>query len=165
MNQMHAIDKTDVLHRLLSRRQSGFSVDDRLIKEIHEPGDLFLITLNSQKQFLNLVWQSTSATRPLTPIGSSRTLADCACRLEKFNWSFSELQRNGYSWFERCISLDAAFDFAKFDWIALVPMNQHERQENPLGNYYIFDGVHKTIVLAKNCFGEKSNIGHLNAYC
>ena len=51
---MHAIDKADVLHRLLSRRQSGFNVDDRLIKEIQEPGDLFLITLNTQKEFLNL---------------------------------------------------------------------------------------------------------------
>ena len=137
------------MHRLLSRRQSGFNVDDRLIKEIQEPGDLFLITLNTQKEFLNLVWQSISATRPLTPIGSPRTLADCACRLKKFNWSFSELQRKGYSWFGKCVSLDAPFDFAKFDWIALVPMDEHERRENPLGNYYIFDGVHKTIVLAK----------------
>lgn len=150
---MHAIDKTSVLNRLFFRRQSGFNVDDRLIKEVQEPGDLFLITLNSQKQFLNLVWQSTSATRPLTPTGSSRTLADCAGRLEKFNWSFLELQESGYSWFRKCVSLDATFDFAKFDWKILWVIT-------------IFLMVFiKQLSLQKNCFGKKLNTGHLNAYC
>ena len=45
--------------------------------------------------------------------------------------------------------IDVAFDYTKFGLIVLTPMVNSEKSETPQGTFYIFDGVHKTIVLAK----------------
>lgn len=42
-----------------------------------------------------------------------------------------------------------AFDYGKVGLVTLTPLNESERRETPEGNYYIYDGVHKSIVLAK----------------
>jgi hypothetical protein len=69
--------------------------------------------------------------------------------LEDFEWSFGALVQRGYSWFQKCVEIDARFDATLVGWVVLTPANSHERAETPQSNYYIFDGVHKTIVMAK----------------
>src|SRR5713226_3379394 len=127
----------------------GFHVDDRVLREIDQPGEMFLGNLATREEFLRLVWQSTDATRPLTPVGEARTLFDCASRLSKFGREFQPLVQAGFEWFRRCVDIDAAFDYGKVGLVALTPLNEQEKRETLAGNYYIYDGVHKSIVLAK----------------
>lgn len=105
--------------------------------------------LATKAEFLKLVWQSIDATRSLTPVGEPRTLSDCANRLSAFGWEFQTLVQAGFEWFRRSVDIDAAFDYGKLGLVALTPLNEPERRETPAGNYYIYDGVHKSIVLAK----------------
>ena len=129
--------------------QNGLHVDDRLFREIDKPGTLSWLAFEREDEFLRLVWQAIDDTRPLTPHGESRTLKDCAARLAAFDWNFAALGRRGFPWFERCVEIDLAFDFAKFCWVAVTPLAEGERKETPNGNFYVYDGVHKSIVLAK----------------
>jgi hypothetical protein len=50
--------------------------------------------------------------------------------------------------FESFRSLDADFDISKFDFIAVTPANDSEKRQSPSGTYYIYDGVHRALVLA-----------------
>ncbi len=146
---LRVIDADTALDILKQHRRNGFNVDGRLVQEIHRPGKLFAVSLAAQADLFSLVWQSVDDTRPLTPVGQPRTIRDCAERLRVYDWSFARLRDAGFPWFEKCVEIDSAFDYAKFGWVALVPTNEDERQESPTGTYYVFDGVHKTMVLAK----------------
>jgi hypothetical protein len=141
--------REDVEAWLNNHKQSGFHVDSRLLLEITQPGQLSLLTLETEDEFLSLVWQAVDETRPLTPKAQPRSLKDCASRLAFFGWSFEALVHGGFPWFQKCTDIDVAFDFGKVGWIAVTPLVVGELKETPHGNYYIYDGVHKSIVLAK----------------
>src|SRR5207248_2670331 len=113
------------------------------------PGEMFLDILAAREEFLSLVWQSSGATRLLTPVGESRTLFDCARRLSTFEWEFKPLVQAGFEWFRPCINIDKTFDYGKVGLVTLTPLIESERHETTAGNYYIYDGVHKSMVLAK----------------
>jgi hypothetical protein len=49
--------------------------------------------------------------------------------------------------FESFRALDAGFDLSKFDSIAVTRANHTEKRESPNGTYYIYDGVHRALVL------------------
>jgi hypothetical protein len=134
---------------LIARQTGGDHVDSRLLRELDAPGNLHLLTLKTSDEFLSLIWQSNNECRPLAPAGQSRTLYDCVLRLEQHGWSFRKLCEAGYPWFEKCVGIDDSFDISRFHWVALTPCTNGELRESPRGNYYIFDGVHKTMVLAK----------------
>src|SRR6266849_2775770 len=110
---------------------------------------MFLGRLATKEEFLKLVWQSIDDTRPLTPVGEPRTLSDCASRLSIFGWEFQTLVQAGFEWFRPCVDIDKAFDYGKLGLVALTPLNELEKRETIRGNYYIYDGVNKSIVLAK----------------
>jgi hypothetical protein len=63
--------------------------------------------------------------------------------------SFKVLFKAGFEWFRPCLDIDKAFDYGKVGLVALTPLNEPGIRETPAGNYYIYDGVHKSIVLAK----------------
>ena len=47
------------------------------------------------------------------------------------------------------MDIDRAFDYDKVGFVALTTLNEPEPRESPVGSYYLYDGVHKSIVLAK----------------
>lgn len=124
---------------------------------------MYLFPLPDATAFLALIWQSINEARPLVPVGQPRTLRDCAARLAPFGWRFERLVDEGYSWFAKCLDIDAAFDRSKFGWIALTPSNTSEQKETPQGTYYIYDGVHKSIVLAKKLLRREVEYAPLEA--
>ncbi|SRR6266436_7230893 len=129
---------------IVERHQaSGLHVDDRLWREVDQPGEMFLGELATREEFLRLVWQSIPDTRPLTPVGEPRTLSDCANRLSTFGWEFQRLVQAGFEWFRPCVAIDNAFDYGKVGLVALTPLNEPEKRETPSGNYYIYDGCTK----------------------
>ncbi len=136
---------SDVMASLRVHQAKGLRVSDRVIAEVQKSGRMYRGVLG-RDDFFKLVWQSSDETRELTPLRHPRTLADCASRLSRFSWSFDRLVEQGWPWFAE---IDKDFDFSKFGLIFLNPLNEVERQETPQGNYYIYDGVHRSIVLAK----------------
>ncbi len=149
---MKLVDPDAVLAELARHQDRGFHVDSRLLAEVPKPGNLFRFRLGQEEDFFRLVWQSTSKTRPLTPEGWPRTLRDCVLRLRTYSWSFRQLVTGHYEWFQECVAIDENFTYDNFGLVALTPLNSHERHETPQGTYYLFDGVHKGIVLAKKVF-------------
>ncbi len=143
------VTSTDGRAKLEQHQANGLHVDARLLAEIEKPGEMLIGSLESREDLLNLVWQSIDDTRPLAPVGSTRTLGDCATRLSHFGWQFHTLVTSGFGWFKRCIDIDAAFDYSKVGFLVLTPLVNSEKRETPQGTYYIYDGAHKSIVLAK----------------
>jgi hypothetical protein len=146
MDQINTLAIRSILEK---HSASGSHVDDRLLREISKPGKMYLGLLPSKEEFLKLVWQSIDATRPLSPAGQPRTLRDCASRLAECEWQFQSLVDGGFTWFQKCVDIDEEFDYSKLGLIALTPLTPSEKDETPAGTYYIYDGVHKSIVLAK----------------
>lgn len=71
-----SISREDVEARLNNHKQNGLHVDSRLLREIIQPGQLSLLTLETEEEFLGLVWQANYETRPLTPKAQPRSLKD-----------------------------------------------------------------------------------------
>jgi hypothetical protein len=134
---------------LEGHQAAGLHVDERVVQQLDAPGELYVVCLPDMDTFLALIWQSIDDARPLVPVKQPRTLRDCADRLGAFGWRFEKLVEDGFPWFAKCVEIDSAYDHSKFGWMALTPSTPEEQQESPLGSSYIYDGVHKSIVLAK----------------
>lgn len=153
--EMKKISKEYAEEKLLQREKNGRRVDPRLKGEV-KTGDLFLITLDDAETFLSLIWHARSDSRLLTPTGQSRTLRDVAKRVIDNGYDFAKLssvlefKTDGHKpeWFRECKDIYDAFDINKFDWIALTPPTNDELKESPNGIFYIYDGCHKSLVLA-----------------
>ncbi len=154
---MRKIGRDSVRETLENRQAAGHHIDPRLLIEVDNEGQLYLLQFEDEASFLSLIWQESPPARLLTPEGQSRTLLDVSTRLIQKGYTFEKLSRDlGLSanqhqpeWFARCIHIDTGFDFAHFGWIAVVYPKDSEREQSPTGSFYIFDGVHKTLVLAK----------------
>ncbi len=66
-------------------------------------------------------------------------------------------------WFEKCIAIDEAFDYSRFGFLALAHATESERKQSPRGTFYIYDGVHRTLVLAKRLLSRETNFQLLTA--
>jgi hypothetical protein len=153
----------EVLDKLKRQSAAGCHVDCRLLQEARRPGQMYVVPLQNADEFLSLVWQSCSKTRPLVPVGQPRTLRHCASRLAHYEWRFENLVNAGCPWFRMCVDIDAGFDYSWFGWIALTPCNELEQQETPTGLNYTYDGVHKSIVLAKKLLNSELEYEPLEA--
>lgn len=146
-----------------ARRVLGDHVDSRLLKELTSEGQLYLFRIDDEGTFLSLIWQESHPSRLLTPNGQPRTLRDVGERLIR-GYTFESLTKplglppsqHDPKWFERCVRIDAAFDFNQFGCIAVVAANDKERKQSPSGSFYLFDGMHRTLVLAKRLLKKET---------
>jgi len=141
---------------LLQRVENDLKVDKRLLDEIKK-GDLYLIPLEDEHSFFSLIWHAIDDSRILTPQGQSRTLHDVTQRLIDNNYNFTALssdlglnsKQHNPKWFDKCKKINDNFDIDKFGWIAVTPATEDELRSSPKGTFYIYDGTHKSLVLAK----------------
>jgi len=153
---MKEISKAEAFAELRRHGSDGQHIDARVWREIAAPGQLFALTLASD-DFLRLIWQEADFARFLTPPHESRTLRDVARRLIELGYSFDALtadiglprEQHHPQWFTPCAEIDRAFDMDRFGLLILTPATEGEYRQSPGGIYYVFDGVHKSIVLAK----------------
>lgn len=153
---MKKITHEEAKRVLLQREKNGLKVDKRVLEEI-DKGDLYLISLEDEHSFLSLVWHARDDSRILTPEGEPRTLLDVARRVINNHYSFNDLSSNlGFNsekhnprWFDECKRIDDNFDITKFGWLALTPATENELRSSSKGTFYIYDGTHKSLVLAK----------------
>ncbi len=160
---MRHSDREAVRAELEAWRDGGNHVDPRLLAELSRPGDLFLITLDDVDSFLSLIWQESDPARLLTPRTEPRTLRDVVERLRKLGHSLERLRadlglprtEHHPEWFEPCARIDAAFDYERFGRLAVVPATDGERAQSLRGSFYVFDGMHKSLVLAKRLLADE----------
>lgn len=167
---MQAANKDDILNQMASKQSRGEHVDRRLFPAIRDSQSLYLLRLSDEESFLSLIWQEHDATRLLTPRGQPRTLKDVRSRLQ--NWcGFVQLasalglpsSQHNPAWFNKCVEIEAAFDYSRFGWIAVAHPTDGERRQSPGGSFYIFDGVHRTLVLAKRLLSRELDFQPLTA--
>jgi len=84
--------------------------------------------------------------------------------LNSFNNSFQKLVDQNHKWFTTCIDIDYNFDIDKFESLFLTLLKDCEGKESPEGTFYIFDGVHRSIVLAKKLLIDEIEYTPINAY-
>lgn len=153
---MKKIDQKDAIKKLKDHQANGFHVDSRLLEEVKKDGDYFLIHLINKESFFSLIWQEIDYSRLLTPPGKPRCLFDVGNRFIKCDYSFEQLSepmqlsanQHNHQWFKNCISINSDFDYKKFGLITIVPAKDCERTQSPKGTFYIYDGIHKSLVLA-----------------
>lgn len=168
---MKPVSGPEVLARLSAREAIGHHIDARLIQAVEAPGNLFFFTLEDAESFLSLIWQEINPTRILTPRGQPRTLGDVAGRMLHHSWTFPSLSRpmglmpthHDPAAFRSFEALDAGFEISKFDFIAVTPANDSEQRQSPNGTYYIYDGVHRALVLAHRIMSGKSKYQPIEA--
>ncbi len=59
-------------------------------------------------------------------------------------------------WFQPCLSIDTNFNPQWFELVAVTPATGGELRESPGGSFYIYDGAHKTLVLAHRLLTERT---------
>ncbi len=168
---MRRISKDVALETLKRRQAAGNHVDQRLLEEVNRTESLYLLLLEDEYSYLSLIWQECDPARLLTPAGQPRTLHDVAIRLIESDRSFEllsqdlDLQRNQHQpeWFKECIPIDSEFSFERFGWIAIVMPTNNERDQSPSGSFYIFDGIHKSLVLAKKLLNQELTFQSIEA--
>jgi hypothetical protein len=167
---MEAIAKDEALRRFASTRRSGEHVDERLFGAIRGSQALYKISLSDAESFHSLIWQERAETRLLTPRGQPRTMRDISCRLRHFGGltnlaSTLDVPQNQHNpeWFRTCVLIDKAFDFSRFGWISIAQPTDGERHQSPAGSFYIYDGVHRTLVLAKRLLTGETDFKPISA--
>ena len=161
---MRQVDRETITRQLHGRCARGHHVDGRLIEQIKVSENLFVITLKDEASFLSLIWQEIDPTRILTPAGERRTLRDVAQRMIANSWTFETLaapmdippELYDPEAFRSFVQIDSAFDFAEFGSIAVMPATDSERTQSPSGTFYIYDGVHRSLVLAHRLLNKKT---------
>lgn len=167
---MEKTDKDQILNELTLKQGRGEHVDSRLLASVRDSQALYLFRLYDEDSFLSLIWQEIDSTRLLTPRGQPRTLKEIGLRLRAWR-GFSELAsalglprtEHRPEWFDRCVHIDTGFDYARFGWISVVHPTDSERRQSPSGSFYIYDGVHRAVVLAKRLLAQESEFQPLTA--
>jgi hypothetical protein len=168
---MRPLDPNDAHRFLDAHMKAGNKVDDPLMEAIRSPCKLFLLRLEDAETVLSLIWYQALAVRVLAPPGTPRTLRDVAQRVIQRGYTFDALStgrtpppdEHDPDIFRPCIPIDGSFDFCKFGWVAVVAPTGEERHESPRGSYYIFDGLHKSLVLAKRLLAGQTNFQTIEA--
>lgn len=149
IHQKKELTKEETLQELDTRKKEGHHVDERVNEAINAAHKLILLTLVDTESFYSLIWQDIPKTKFLTPPGNPRTLHDVAQRLVGLKTTFNKLCADSSDWFVKCQEIDAKFSYSHLGWVIIVEPNNREKEQTPKGTYYIYDGVHKTLVLAK----------------
>jgi hypothetical protein len=168
---MKQVTSADILGRLNDRAARGHHIDDRLNKAVRAQGNLFLFTLEDEQSFLSLIWQEIDPSRLLTPRGQPRTLGDVANRMIEHSWTFMSLcnpmglppTQHVPAAFDSFEKINSAFDLAEFDFIAVMAANDSERRQSPSGSFYIYDGVHRSLVFAHRVLTKQTSYRPIEA--
>ncbi len=148
-----ANEKAALLGDIAEQNYAGNTDEPRLLA-IKESRSFFQLRIPDEESFLALIWQDIPQSKILTPRGG-RTLQDVAQRMHNRGLSFRSLvdgqaqgDRYNPSWFKSCVELESHFDYEQFRCLILVHPTDREREQNPGGSMYIYEGVHRSLVLA-----------------
>ena len=153
---MKKIERIEIEKTFTRFQAEGLHVDRRLLAELKKEGEYFMIDLEDEDSFYSLIWQQSDQARLLTPSDQPCCLSDIGKRFNEMNYTFDQLSKPMHlprskhdpNWFIACEKIYSTFDIEKFGIISVVPANDNEQKQSTAGSFYIFDGMHKTLVLA-----------------
>ena len=146
-------------------------VDYALDYAVRQARDIFSVQLKTSESFLHLLWPPCPEALWLTPEGQSRTVKDVAGRILNSGHSFEQLAEghrklpddHDTEFFAKFPYLDENFDMQKFGLLALAALGEEEQSESPRANFYLYDGVRRSLVLAKRLLTGQSRYEPVNA--
>ncbi len=119
--------------------------------------DIFSVRLQDVDSFLALLWPGGPGAHWLTPPGAPHTLKDVAKRLVTSGYYFDSLAEESLrfpdghdpAFFAKFPYIDEKFDYERIGLLALATLGDDEQARSPQANFYIYDGVRRSLVLAK----------------
>jgi hypothetical protein len=168
---MRRIDPDEVRLFLEQHALADNKVDRKLMEGVGRQGELYLFQLEDEDSFLSLIWYQGAGVRLLAPDGEPRTLRDVVQRLRQRGQTFDALsadlglprEEHDLEFFKPCVPIDCCFDYRRFGWVAVVAANDEERTQSPLGSFYVFDGAHKALVLARRLLAGETTYRSVEA--
>lgn len=154
--------------------EDGHHIDGRVRLLLEAGNPVEQISLTSPEEFLRLQFHANDASRLLTPACKPRTLKDVIDRMIVSNWNFELLTStlDGFDrschhpeWFEQCRWIEqTGFSFESFGSIFLMDLVHDEASQSPLANYSLYDGTHRSLVLASRVVQSSALYQPINAF-
>jgi len=134
--------------------------------------EIYLVRFQDAERFLALIWPEVDGSRILSLPEEPHTLRDVAHRMIYNSWTFEELTEDmglplgehDPELFAKSRYLDENFDYGKFGILILAPSTEEEREQSPDGSFYIYDGFHRTLVLARRLLLEEESYQQVPAF-
>lgn len=152
---MRFIDTKEVKKRLEQEQTQGHPGDSRVTNALSQTDTKsFIVRFEDQESFFSLIWHNVDASRILSENGSL-LVGDVAQRMLDKGWTIEKLAEKEIqgkydpNYFRECLQIDREFNFSEFRLPTLVHPADSEKQRNPTGVFYLMDGTHRCLVLAK----------------
>ena len=164
LSKARLISNNELSEKIAEHEQKNLKVDQRFKNLLDtDKHRYYTHQIEEINDFYNLIWCEIRATRILSN-GESRTLRDIANRFIECKLTFEDLvdgtveDTSTYKpgWYKKCLPINNGFEYENFGWLAVHDASQKEINQSPNGKYYIYDGSHKSLVLAIKLFtGEE----------
>ena len=173
MDDSSKILSMDEVYRMIEaeiaeRKSNQLHIDSRLCETLRLPNKKSpakLILFNDASEFLRLLFHLNDGSRILTPPGKARRLQDCAKRMIEGKLSFEGLSKTHPGYFEKCLPIYENFDYDSFHSVFLLDLcGDDERNGSMNANFSIYDGTHKTLVLAYKLLAEELTFRPVRAF-
>lgn len=162
------------LEYVVLHRNAGHHVDSRVHRLLLERNPVEELHIEDEERFLKLQFHCNPASRLLAPLGEPRTLFDVASRMIKYDLTFESLTRRHEAfessihkpeWFEPCLKIQkAGIDPESFGCLFLMGLTEHELERTPSASYSIYDGTHRSLVMAYMVMTGATQFSGVNAF-
>jgi hypothetical protein len=160
---MSRVKRAEAFQLIMETRDALHHVDPYVDDVVENAKKIYHVRFQDDERFLALIFPEVNGCQAIAPLKESRTLRDVANRMIYNDWTFEDLNENlGFSpkqhdpeLFVKTRYLDENFDYDKFGLLILAPSTEEERDQSPTGSFYIYDGFHRSLVLAKRLLLEE----------
>ncbi|MFB0517637.1 MAG: hypothetical protein ACETWG_13705 [Candidatus Neomarinimicrobiota bacterium] len=169
---MSPITRAEAFRLIRKTRASLHHVDPYVDDAVRDAQEIYFVRFQDAERFLALIWPEVEGGRILTPPDEPRTLKDVANRMIYSDWTFEDLNQDlglpldehDPELFVKSLYLDENFDYDKFGMLIIAPSTQEEREQSTDGSFYIYDGFHRGLVLAKRLLREEVDYQQVTAF-
>jgi hypothetical protein len=160
---MSKVRRAEAFRLIKETRDRVHWVDRYVDGAVEDAKKIYHVRFQDDERFLSLIFPEMDGCRILTPPDESRTLRDVAHRILYNEWTFEDLvedmglapKLHDPGMFAKSRYLDENFDYEKFGLLILAPSTEEEREQSPDGSFFIYDGFHRSLVLAKYLLEEE----------
>lgn len=162
---MQAVTRSEAQLIIDENRDQLEHVDRRLDFAVRQAGQIFAVKLLTIESFLSLLWTPDEGADWLAPGDAPHTLKDVAGRLLAGEHDFETLADGDPAlpadhdpkFFIKFPYLDENFEFGRMGVLALAKLGDDEQRRSPRANFFIYDGLRRSLVLARRLLtGESS---------
>lgn len=160
---MSRVRRAEAFRLIRATRDALHWVDPYVDGAVEDAEKIYHVRFQDDERFLALIFPEMDGCRILTPPDEPRTLRDVANRILYNEWTFEDLvedkglnpKLHDPAMFAKTRYLDENFDYEKFGMLILAPSNEEEREQSPDGSFFLYDGFHRSLVLAKYLLEEE----------